>query len=336
MSSDNLDIDFIITWVDGNDPEWRAEKEKHIPEKGDSRNRRFRDWDNLQYLFRGIEKYAPWVHKVFFVTCGHYPKWLNLDHQKLELIRHEDYIPHEWLPTFSSRCIDMNFHRIEQLAEHFVYFDDDMFLTNTVKQEDFFKKGLPCDAAIMKVWPSIITGSDEPKWMAPLFDTVLVNRYFNKHEVIRKDLKKWFAPCYRAGLLSSLYLFPHKLFTGFRDPHLPVSYLKSTYADVWAKEESLLSESCSHKFRQPNDLSHWVFRYWQFASGKFAPRSPKIGKKYKTEKEYIPQMVEDIKKQRYKMMCFNDKCKDEDFENTKVMLNIALNYILPDKSSFEL
>ena len=40
--SENYPIDFVVTWVDGNDP-----------------NVRFRDWDNMQYWFRAVEKFAP-------------------------------------------------------------------------------------------------------------------------------------------------------------------------------------------------------------------------------------------------------------------------------------
>lgn len=48
-------IDIVLLWVDGNDPVWLAEYEKYAPKvNGDKRNVRFRDWDNLRFLFRGI------------------------------------------------------------------------------------------------------------------------------------------------------------------------------------------------------------------------------------------------------------------------------------------
>ena len=134
-------IDFIITWVDGNDPLWQAEKAKYQAVKGDASVNRYREWDTLRYWFRGVEKFAPWVNKVFFVTWGHLPSWLNTEHPKLRIVKHTDYIPSEYLPTFSSRPIDMNFHRIEDLSEHFVYFNDDMFLLRPVQQADFFVNG---------------------------------------------------------------------------------------------------------------------------------------------------------------------------------------------------
>ena len=66
-------IDFVLIWVDGSDPQWQAEKEKYLAtEKGiiDATQTRYRDWDNLKYWFRAVEKYAPWVNRVHFVTCG--------------------------------------------------------------------------------------------------------------------------------------------------------------------------------------------------------------------------------------------------------------------------
>lgn len=103
----------------------------------------------LRYWFRGVEKFAPWVNKIFFVTYGHMPKWLNIDHPKLVVVKHEDFIPSQYLPTFNSQLIEFNFCYIKDLSERFVYFNDDMFLLNDVSPERFFKDGLPCDLAGM-------------------------------------------------------------------------------------------------------------------------------------------------------------------------------------------
>ena len=63
-------IDFVMIWVDGNDPEWQKEKAKYDERVETLANNevRFRDWDNLQYWFRAVEKFAPWVRNVYFVT----------------------------------------------------------------------------------------------------------------------------------------------------------------------------------------------------------------------------------------------------------------------------
>ena len=143
-----MEIDFVIAWVDGSDKTWQESKAKYDTKNKNENNGvvRYRDWDELKYWFRGVEKYAPWVNKIYFVTCGQKPKWLDENNPKLVLVNHKDYMKEDYLPTFSANPIELNFHRIKGLSEHFVYFNDDMFIINPVKEEDFFKKGLPCDS----------------------------------------------------------------------------------------------------------------------------------------------------------------------------------------------
>ncbi len=133
-------IDIVIAWVDGNDPTWQQikalyERPKNINTNEDTKTsidntiQRYRDWENLQYLFRGIEKICSLCKNCsFFVTCGHLPSWLNTKAAKLHIVKHSDYIPEQYLPTFNSSCIELNFHRIDGLSENFIYFNDDFFL----------------------------------------------------------------------------------------------------------------------------------------------------------------------------------------------------------------
>ena len=159
-----MEMDFVIAWVDGNDPAWQKEKRKteHVPEataEADDRDERYRDWDNLQYWFRGVEQFAPWVRKIHFVTWGHLPKWLNTEHPKLHIVKHEDFIPSEFLPTFNSHTIEWNFHRIPGLSERFVYFNDDMFLLNQIHPENFFIGEKPVD--MLALQPDVANTDNE-------------------------------------------------------------------------------------------------------------------------------------------------------------------------------
>ena len=55
--SDTVKIDFVIPWVDGNDPKWKIEMDKYSPTKADESNsvNRYRDWGLLPYWFRAAE-----------------------------------------------------------------------------------------------------------------------------------------------------------------------------------------------------------------------------------------------------------------------------------------
>ena len=115
---ENYPIDLVVTWVDESDLNWQSEKRKYeadIKKEIDTDNlvERYRDWNILRFWFRSVEKYAPWIRKVFFVTYGHLPEWINLNNEKLVVVKHEDFIPQEYLPTFSCRPIELNLWRIK-------------------------------------------------------------------------------------------------------------------------------------------------------------------------------------------------------------------------------
>ena len=58
-------IDFVVLWVDGDDPAWQAERAQYLPKKTTaSAPNRYRDWGLMPYWFRGVEKFAPWVNKI--------------------------------------------------------------------------------------------------------------------------------------------------------------------------------------------------------------------------------------------------------------------------------
>ena len=344
MDDNNFPIDFIITWVDGNDPEWQAEKAQYKGIKGDSRANRYRDWDTLRYWFRGVEKFAPWVNNIFFVTWGHLPSWLNTDNPKLKIINHKDYIPEEWLPTFSSRTIDMNFHRIEELSEHFVYFNDDMFIIRPVERKEFFDKGLPVDAAVLNVIAP--TGSDkngskltgDSLYTSVFYDTCVINRNFNKKNVIKNNRSKWFSLKYRKQLIKNYMLNTWNYFTGFKVVHLPYSYLKQTYKEVWEKEPEILSLACEHRFRKATDVNHFVFSYWQFAEGNFMPRDLSVGSLMTicNDETQNKSIYDTICNQTKKFICVNDQFSGDNYDEVNQNLVNSFEAILPEKSSFEL
>lgn len=339
-----MNIDFIITWVDGNDPEWQKEKAKYSGQStGDSRAKRYRDWEFLQYWFRGIELCAPWVNKIHFVTCGHLPSWLNTDHPKLNIVNHKDYIPEKYLPTFSCRPIELNLHRIPGLSENFVYFNDDMFLLQPVTVEDFFKKGQPCDTAILQA--SYVRGVDvSGNFLKPenyntsnIMNLVPINRNFNKKATIKKNLSKWFAPCYGSAMGRTLLLMPWGDFTGFKNLHLPYSYKKKTFEEAWEKEEFLLDRACTHKFRDSSDVSSRMMSFWQIAEGEFYPRSPKAGQYYSisNDESKNERMYEAIRFRKHKMVCINDEYSGSDFEGVKKKILGCFEEAFPEKSGFE-
>ena len=332
----NYPIDIVIFWVDGSDPEWLTEKAKYSPPEilTDDRVIRYRNWDNLQYLLRGIEQFAPWVNNVFFVTWGHLPKWLNTDATKLRIVKHEDFIPVEYNPTFSSHVKELNIHRIKGLSEQFIYFNDDMFLLKETKPEDFFYNGKPCDCAILTAHSH---SEAEPYMFMQYRATGIANKYFNVNEAIRKNRRGWFNLKYGKMLYSSWVLSRFPRFTGFWQQHLPYSLLKSKIEELWEKEFDSFHQLCHNKFRTALDFNIWVFRNWQLASGNFHPRSIQTGKSFVISNDKsISDVTSYIEKQKGKMICINDsEMSWDDFVIAKDSLIKSFSGILPNKSSFE-
>ena len=322
-------IDIVILWVDGNDPNWLEEKNKYAKSRSGQAKNRFRDFGNLQYLFRGIEKYAPWVNKVFFITWGHLPKFLDVNNQKLEIVKHEDFIPREYLPTFSSNVIEMNLHRIKNLSSKFVLFNDDLFILRNLKKEDFFENGLPKDRYVEYLKKNC---SKRHEIMKRNY-LEIINKYFSKQEFIKKNFSKVFNIKYGLDNLKTLEQVRNDKFDDFYSEHLTQAFLKSTFEEVWEKEWQRLDDACHNKFRADNDIGNPICRYWQLLTGNFKP-SRKMGKYYEID-DNNDKIISAIKNRKYKIICINDAKIDVDFEKAKKEINIAFETIFKEKSSFE-
>ena len=327
-------IDFVVTWVDGNDPEWLKEKDKYLGRSLNSGStpNRFRDWGTFKYWFRGVEKFAPWVNRVFLITCGHYPEWLNTAHPKLRLVKHADYIPPECLPTFNSNVIELFLHKIPDLSEHFVLFNDDVFLTAPTVPEDFFVNGVPCDEALLEA-----NNGTDPRDIFPhtiLNNCSIINKHFDKKEVLRKHFFKFINLKYGKENIRTILLIPFKNFSSFKDLHVAASHTKSNYERVWAAEPELLMRTGRSKIRTINNVNQWLIKNWRVCSGEFVPRSTKWGKKF--DLGLSPDVYDQIKSGKWKNVCVNDGNQEFDFEAEKKKLNEALDTLFPQKSSYEL
>lgn len=332
-----MKTDFVITWVDGNDSEWRKEKEKYSPSKIDESNsdNRYRDWGLLPYWFRGVEKFTPWVNKIYFVTWGHIPEFLNIDNEKLEIINHKSFIPQKYLPTFSSHAIEVNLHRIPKLSEHFVYFNDDTFIIRPMPEASFFRSDLPCTCGSER--PIELTG-DIGIWQhAAVNDLGIINKNFSKSAQVKKYQKKYASNEYRwqdnirTVILEKLY---PDYFTGFKNLHAPAAYLKSTFESVWNAETNLLDKTSSNRFRTAEDVNQWVMLWWQIASGNFSPFSVDNVVSGVTD-DTVEDLCRIISSQNHDMICLNDPDGDIDFNALSDRIKSAFDSILPDKSSFE-
>lgn len=330
-----MDIDFVITWVDMNDQKWQNEFYKYGNKEKDNKygmsKARFRDNGFLKYWFRGVEKFAPWVRKIHFVTSSQVPEWLDLNNPKIHLVHHEDFIPAPYTPTFNSVVIERYMHKIPGLSEHFVYFNDDFYIINQIGKERFFKNGLPCDIAVFTYNPSW------SQWYKRIKNNIrIINRHFDKKEVMAKWHDKWFDKSYGLKARWNYLLKGYGKFLTLRTPHNAQPYLKSTFDEVWAAAGKELTETSSNRFRSVTDYTPELFRTWQICMGNFEPYNTYQDTKMFPLMIRSKQAIKAISRQSYKLICLNDNVHIRNYDAVMESIRCAFESILPEKSSFEL
>ena len=153
MSKKQLTIDAVITWVDGNDPQHKAKMQPYLGKKAAINNKvikmRYGQINEIEYCVKSILKFAPFIRNIFIVTDDQTPDFLSdpvrakVEFPNVSVIDHKVIFKNhpQYLPTFNSLSIESLLSEIPGLAEHFLYFNDDLFLLNQVMEEDFFIDG---------------------------------------------------------------------------------------------------------------------------------------------------------------------------------------------------
>ena len=152
-------IDVVYTWVNGSAPSVRASRvaarrglgryvspvfaslfPPPAPDQNSLGDNRFRDSGELQYSMRSILKHAPWVRRIFLVTSGETPSWLNTSHPSVTVVPHSVIFKDAKrnAPSFSSSAIESALHRIPGLSDNYIYVNDDVFFIKPVEQEAFW------------------------------------------------------------------------------------------------------------------------------------------------------------------------------------------------------
>lgn len=222
-------IDAVILWVDGNDENHYNKILSYLEDKEKAKNKKFQTRYNqvneIQYTIDSILKFAPYIQNIYIVTDNQTPPFLinnpSTTYSKVTVIDHHQIFAgyEEYLPVFNCRPIETCIHRIPNLAEHFIYFNDDFFLINETKPEDFFKDGLP-----------VLRG----KWQK--FDTDIFYKKFKKTRVGHKYAQQ-----------KAAELLGFKKYYNFK--HTPHPLRKSTFENYFKDHKDLFLDNIKYKFR---------------------------------------------------------------------------------------
>jgi hypothetical protein len=333
------DIDVVITWVNNNDPLWQKEYFKYLisaEDKESSGRQRFENLNSLHYIFRGIDRFMPWVRKIHFVTANQTPSWLNIKHPKLNLVAHKKIFPNEKdLPTFNACAIEMCFSNIPDLAEMFIYFNDDTFVLNKAEKSRFFENGMPKDFLALRVLNHDGIFSHILHSNMQLIDKLLIR----KMDFIVKNIFKIFSPKY--GFLINLrnLLLLQQKFSLFQIYHHPQPLLKQNIIEIEERFPEVVKKTRSSRFKNATDINQYVFRYVNLLKGDFVPYYPHdvvcVSVKNINDFEDKVNQLRGMKKIAF--VCFNEhpNFDYENYDKFKSLINGYLNNILPDKSSYE-
>jgi hypothetical protein len=224
------DVDVVYTWVDGADPDWVAAFRSTAAACGRSLSdealdpARYRSRDELRYSLRSLWMYCGWVRHIWIVTAGQRPAWL-IDHPRISIVDHRDILPADALPTFNSHAIEASLHHIDGLAEHVVYFNDDMLITRPLRPEAFFRSnGLP---KVFQSGARVPTVEDE---RTQAVDTAAIRG----RELLRE----------RFGRVAES-----------KPLHSPYPLLRSVMAEVEQEFPDVVGATRRSRFRSPSDLS---------------------------------------------------------------------------------
>lgn len=327
-------IDFVVTWVDGNDPKWRKKRQQFAlgTEKSNfNADSRFRDMGTFRYWFRAVEKYAPWVHQVYLVTDNQCPSWLNIECPKLTVVDHKEIISKDNLPTFNSNAIELSFEKIPGLTEQFVLFNDDTFINRPLSSDFFFDStsGLPRDT---KAYDSI-----SPTQGGSYFsfnDLQCINQIARK-QVNWKEMMSLLFGGNLSIFIKNLLVSPHQAIMGYYDSHMPISYLKSSFKRVHKRFPESWEATVASRFRNNANINHLLIRYFQLEKVGYVYRNPKMNHYYSIND--LKAIEKDIRSQQHSLICINDDdtLSEEHFDRLAKDLAVSFQKVLPTKSIFE-
>jgi hypothetical protein len=311
-------IDIVYLWVDGSDPHWRNIKNKYadlqeqssgIIEEAATDNR-FRDHEELKYSLRSVLQFAPFFRHIFIVTMNQHPNWLA-DHPQITIIDHKEIFKNSNdLPTFNSHAIEANLHRIPGLSEHFIYFNDDVFLGLPVSPYDFFTE----EGKIKVLFERGYTISANPIVQASPYRKAWVNSNALLDGYFQEERR-------------------HRLC------HSAFSFRKSWIEQAESLFPFVFDGNASHKFRSPEDfnitngLLQYIFLYQErIEKGNMMNKMVSMQNDFyfdQNARELTNLLINPIH-----TFCLQD-CIEGQSEKTQELLSNFLNTYFPDPAPWE-
>jgi hypothetical protein len=314
-------VSIVYTWVNGSELDYRLIREYYGgPSALDSP--RDRDNDELRYSLRSLEEMMPWHKgKIYFVTPGHYPHWLNRSHPRVVLVNQDDLIPDDGkddvvLPTFSSNVVELYLCNIPGLTDIFIHMNDDYILGKKASPWDYFTAdgGTRFFFEKNRILGGIRDTPDPARtWVSSVYTThALLQRAYGE------DYPRYFVK------------------------HAPFVYHKRAFEKLHEKWPKDIARTMTHKFRHATDiLTPFLHHYYVVHEGsvccnmkyEIAPPGEMLAEAQLYYVTDIENLFESARQHRPRFMAINDGYKAI---NQRARIKTFLQELYPNPSSFEL
>lgn len=223
-------------------------------------------------------QFADWVRNIFIVTMDMLPDAQVFQNDHIKIVSLDNFMPSSYPRTTNINAIELNLHRINGISEQFVYFNAGTFLCGKVNPSFFFRNGLPCDYAI----ESMFETPDLYERHILINDILQIKGTFNRNESLSYYRWKFLSPRYLRGMIQNTYFWFIRYwengyrsrrgdFWGFEDHNYPLCTTVSLCKKIYEIYSKAIEETCSHTKEGEKDVDHSLIRFYQYASGNFAP-----------------------------------------------------------------
>ena len=247
-------IDVVITYVDGNASVLKAKRYsyshngKEFKYEDVASDVRYADDGEIYYCVASILKFAPWVRTIHVLTDNQQPPLLKFADKyfpdrrtEIKFVDHKDACAggyEQYLPVFNSISVETMVWRIPGLSEHYVYFNDDVFLINPVSPEAFFENGKIVayvrpysykKVARKRFWKSLFPGHHEVSWEYHMINAVALSGETKGN-------------------------FPHLV-------HSPHTQRKSLFEQYYQEQEEVMIKNLDCRFRSAYQYNPQMLNY---------------------------------------------------------------------------
>jgi hypothetical protein len=307
-------VDVVYTWVDGSDEQWQRRRGAYGHGGGyhsEAANAaRYISRDELRYSLRALEQNAPWVRHVYLVTDHQRPAWLNDRHPRLTVVDHSEIFDDPAaLPTFNSHAIESRLHHIKGLSEHFLYFNDDMFLGRPVTPRDFFLSN--------GMTRTFLSPSQLPRWDLTLGDRPVDAAGKNNRRII---LEK-----FGTVIVQKLR-------------HAPYALRRSVLLEIEQEYTAVHWQTSHSRFRSATDISipSSLYHYYAYFTGRAVPSDISFAYLDLAKPEIQRRLGILLARRDRQAFCINDTLSDgHDVDRQTAMLSRFLKAYYPVPSPFE-